>query len=105
MGLLVFHLPKMPCPVESLSKSLFEVPTHREIRISNRLPRLIFILKGTARVRLGDAAPLPLHAGDALVLPHPARGRGTRTGLRQAKKVNPCTSKSIQDDVTSGHSD
>lgn len=86
MGLLVFNLNRLPPPFEYVNESVFEIPATRPLRITNRLVRIILVLDGEAQLQMGDQAPVPLRAGDALVFPRASHysylpalpGRGAR---------------------------
>lgn len=71
MGLFVFHLNRLPAPFLKVEETVFEVPATRPLKMSNRSVRLIFVLGGTAQLRLGDGPAVPLLAGDAFILSKP----------------------------------
>jgi len=105
MGLLVFHLPKLPFPVESLSESVFEVPAHREIRIDSA-KRLLsgtnhFLVRIAAMAGFSSSTILSglslVHGTHARPLSRGPR-RKSQSQLGQGKKVNPGTSWSIPAD-------
>jgi len=72
VALLLYHLNRLPPPFDYLTESVFEIPAARGMRLANRHVRLIFVLGGDARLRLGEAEPVPLRAGDVVLLPCPA---------------------------------
>lgn len=71
MALLVFNLNRLSPPFDYVNESVFEIPATRGMRLANRHIRLIFILGGEARMRLGNLPPVILRAGDAVVLSQP----------------------------------
>lgn len=69
MGLLVFNLTRLSAPFESINESVFEIPASGAIRVSTRLPRVLFVLDGEAKLGLGNRA-IDLRAGDVFVVPN-----------------------------------
>lgn len=69
MSLLVFNLTRLPTPFESINESVFEIPASGSVRVLNRLPRVLFVLDGEAKLVLGNKS-VDLRAGDIFVVPN-----------------------------------